>query len=188
MKKLGQLFWVFFKIGAFTFGGGWAMVGLIQQEVVERMKWLTKEEFLDIIAIIQSFPGAIAINLASYIGRLMEGTKGSMIAVAGASLPSLIVIVLIAMFYTEFSHQTWWLKFVSGLLPVILALIIKSGVDIGKKTVKNKLDFSIFAISLLLIILGLHPLIVLFTGGVLGFFRQRYIAQQMKQKFKKNEV
>ena len=187
MKNLFQLFWSFFKIGAVTFGGGWAMVSMIQEEIVERRKWLANDEFLDIVAVCQSFPGAIAINLASYIGRVKNGTRGSVAAVTGASLPSLLIILLIAIFYQEFSAQTWWAKFVSGLLPVIVALIIKSSIDIGKKTIRNKLDLSIFLVALALILVGVHPLIVIVCGGILGFFRQRHIAQKMQQQLPKNE-
>lgn len=174
MKKLLHLFWVFFKIGMFTFGGGYAMVSLIEEQVVERNQWLSKEEFIDMIAIVQSFPGAIAINLANYIGRQLYGTPGAIFAVAGATIPSLLIILLIAVFYVQFSAQQWWLKFVNGLLPVILALIIKSGLGIYQKTIKNKLSFIIFVIAFGGMIMGIHPLLIMIAGGIFGLLKNLY--------------
>lgn len=174
MKKLLYLFWIFFKIGMFTFGGGYAMVSLIEEQVVERNQWLSKEEFIDIIAIVQSFPGAIAINLANYIGRQLYGTLGAVFAMAGATIPSLLIILLIAIFYAQFSAQQWWFKFVNGLLPVILALIIKSGLGIYRKTVKSKLAFIIFSLSFGGMIIGIHPLLILIAGGIFGLLKNIY--------------
>lgn len=178
MKKLIQLFWIFFKIGAFTFGGGWAMVSLIEDQVVTRQRWMTKEEFIDVLAIIQSFPGAIAVNLANFVGRSQAGLPGVLCAVGGTVLPSLIVILLIAIFYAQFSAQTWWLKFVNGLFPVILALIIKSGLGMYKKAVKGYLDIGVFISALVLIIIGVHPLFIICAGGVLGYTRQRLLQRR----------
>lgn len=178
MKKLFQLFWIFFKIGAFTFGGGWAMVSLIEDQVVSRQKWMTKEEFIDVLAIIQSFPGAIAINLANFVGRHQAGTMGVIFAVLGTTLPSLIIILLIAIFYVQFSAQTWWLEFVNGLFPVILALIIKAGLGMYKKAVKDRLDLGIFISAFILIILGIHPLFIICAGGVIGYTRQKLLQRR----------
>ncbi|SUY54661.1 chromate transport protein [Clostridium tetani] len=98
MKKLLTMFWSFFKIGAFTFGGGYAMVPLIEVEVVDKKKWIDKEEFLDTLVIAQSFPGALAVNTSIFIGYRIGGAVGAIMALLGTVLPSFFIIIFIASF------------------------------------------------------------------------------------------
>ena len=102
MSKTKELFWTFFKIGAFTFGGGYAMVALLQNEFVEEKKWVTKEEFLDMVAIAESTPGPVAVNSATYIGYKIEGTAGAAASTVAVCLPSFAVIYLISLFFDQF--------------------------------------------------------------------------------------
>ncbi len=95
-----QLFSTFFKIGSFTFGGGWAMISIIQREVVEKRHWIKQEEFLDLLAIAQSMPGILAVNISTVIGDRLKGVKGSLAAALGTILPSFIIILMIAIFLT----------------------------------------------------------------------------------------
>lgn len=95
-----QLFSTFFKIGSFTFGGGWAMISIIQREVVEKCHWIKQEEFLDLLAIAQSMPGILAVNISTIIGDRLKGVKGSLAAALGTILPSFIIILMIAIFLT----------------------------------------------------------------------------------------
>ena len=133
---LVTLFKVFFKIGAFTLGGGYAMIPIIEAEVVKKHSWLTKVEFLDLIAIAQSCPGAFAINIATSIGYKLKGQKGALYATLGSALPSFIIILLIAMIFRHFmdialiavptfnlaraAHITWG----NAWVPVVCALLI----------------------------------------------------------------
>ena len=98
MEKLLKMFFSFFKIGAFTFGGGYAMIPLIEEEVVNKNKWIEKEEFMDMLVISQSFPGALAINCSTFIGYKLGGMIGGIIAILGVTLPSFIIILFVATF------------------------------------------------------------------------------------------
>ena len=104
---MSNIYWdsfrTFFKIGAVTFGGGYAMIPIIETEVVEKHKWVNKEELLDLIAIAQSTPGVFAVNISTFIGYKLRGTKGAICATAGSALPSFIIILLIAMFFHQYS-------------------------------------------------------------------------------------
>lgn len=95
-----KLFATFFKIGAFTFGGGWAMISIIEKEIVTRNHWIGRDEFLDLLAIAQSLPGILAVNISVAIGDRMRGTRGSLAAAAGTILPSFLIILFIAIFLT----------------------------------------------------------------------------------------
>ena len=105
MRFYLQLFWVFFKIGAFTFGGGYAMIPLIQREVVNKRKWLEEGEFMDMLAIAQSVPGPISLNTAVFVGNKLKKKRGSLVTSLGIILPSFIVILLIALVFTEFKEN-----------------------------------------------------------------------------------
>ena len=188
MEKMFQLFWTFCKIGTLTFGGGWALISIIEQEIVQQKKWLQKDEFFESLAFCQSLPGSLVINMASYVGRLTNGTIGSLVGVLGASLPALVTLLLISIFYRQFSSQTWWLKFVSGLLSVILALIIKSGLDLAKQVIHNQVDLIVLAVGLILIFSGVHPLLIIVMGGVWGIGHSFLTNKKKQQMLLNNEV
>ncbi|WP_443110693.1 chromate transporter [Caloramator sp. mosi_1] len=120
---LFELFMSFAKIGAFTLGGGYAMVPLIQEEVVDKKKWIDKEEFLDILAVSQSTPGALAVNMSVYIGYRLRGVLGSIFAALGCVLPSFLSILFIAAFLTNFLDYKYVKKFFQGAGPAVAALI-----------------------------------------------------------------
>jgi len=102
MKKLLKLFWIFFKIGAFTFGGGYAMIPLIEREMVEKQKWLSDDEIIDMFAVAESIPGAIAINTSTFIGYKVAGYWGAIVAMFGVALPSFLIITIIAAVFSQF--------------------------------------------------------------------------------------
>ena len=123
---LSKLFFIFAKIGAFTFGGGWAMISLIEREMVDKQKWLERSEFLDLLAVAQTLPGLLAVNIAVVVGDKLRGLKGALVAAAGTILPSFIIILLIAMFLTPeliITNPTLAAIF-KGIRPVVVALII----------------------------------------------------------------
>jgi chromate transporter len=130
--KMWKLFWSFFKIGAFTIGGGYAMLPLIQEEVISKRQWLQPEEFLDGIALSQSLPGPIAVNIAVFTGYRLYGFWGSVIAVLGVTIPSFVSILLIAMFLFQYSHSPLWERIFKGIRPAVVALIAVSLINIGK--------------------------------------------------------
>lgn len=123
MVSYFQLFLSFFKIGAFTFGGGYAMIPLIQREVVYRKKWLQETEFIDMLALAQSVPGPISLNTAVFVGNKMRGIRGSLFSSLGIILPSFIIILLIALVFTEFKSNPGVERVFKGIRPAVVALI-----------------------------------------------------------------
>ena len=121
-----RLFITFFKIGAFTFGGGWVMIGMIEREIVDRHRWIGREEFLDLLAVAQSLPGILAVNIAVSIGDNLRGVKGSVAAALGVILPSFILILVIAIFLTPEAIMTnaTLSSIFKGIRPAVVALII----------------------------------------------------------------
>lgn len=123
-QSMVKLFFTFFKVGLFTFGGGWAMIPLIEKEVVDKQGLLDKEEFLDAVVVGQSMPGVMAVNVAILVGNKMYGFKGSLVATLGAVLPSFTIILLIAMFFSKFYEIPTIKAIFKGIRPAVVALII----------------------------------------------------------------
>ena len=121
-----QLFYTFFKIGLFTFGGGWAMIAIMQREIVERHGWMNVEEFTDQLALAQSMPGILAVNISTVIGHRLRGLKGSVTAALGTIIPSFVIILAIAMFLTPASikNNEVLSRIFKGIRPAVVALII----------------------------------------------------------------
>ena len=149
-KKLFQVFLSFFKIGAFTFGGGYAMIPLIQTEAVEKHKWVTDEDILNIIAIAESTPGPIAINSATFVGYRAAGYLGSACATVGVVLPSFVVILLIANVLREFQQLTVVQYAFQGIRAGVLALLCKSLWTMYKKAPKGWAPYAIMAAAFIL--------------------------------------
>lgn len=126
MNSLLTLFFVYFKIGLFTIGGGYAMIPLIQQEIVNTYHWITLEEFTDFIAIAESTPGPFAVNTATFVGMTHGGLLGAVVAVLGCILPSFIIILIIAKWMQNFSDNKFVKAALYGMMPVVLALILSA--------------------------------------------------------------
>ena len=124
MKKTLQLFLTFFKIGAFTLGGGYAMLTLVEKAVVDQKKWIPNDEFWDIIAVVQSLPGVFAVNTALYVGHRVAGTKGAFAAMLGAIIPSITIILLLATVFHEYREQPVVERIFKGIRPCVVALIL----------------------------------------------------------------
>lgn len=162
-----KLFLTFFKIGAFTFGGGYAMLPLIQVEVVDKNKWLGNEEFLDTIAIAQSSPGAIAINSAIFIGYKLRGIIGALTCMLGVILPSFIIILIISMFLFKYRNNKIVSKIFLGVRPAVVALIISAAYKLTKASKIKKKALIISLITLLLVVfVNISPIIVILIGGL----------------------
>ena len=122
MKKT-ELFTTFFRIGLFTIGGGYAMIPLIEAEVVEKHKWIDRKLFLDLIAVAQTCPGVFAINIAIFIGYRLQGIRGAVCTAMGTAMPSLLIILAIAMFFQNFQHIPWVAAMFAGIRPAVVALM-----------------------------------------------------------------
>ncbi len=170
MKNLIKMFFIFFRIGAFTFGGGYAMIPLIEDEMVHKQKWIKEEEFLDIIALSQSIPGVLAVNCSTYVGYRLYGFKGAVIACLGAVLPSFFIILIIAKYLITSIDKTIMDKVFNGIRPAVVAIIIVAVFKL-KKGVKQSAFNYIFALVVFIAIsfLNVHPIFVIILSGVLGY-------------------
>ncbi|MDN5302415.1 MAG: chromate transporter [Thermoanaerobacteraceae bacterium] len=178
-KELLLMFWAFFKIGAFTLGGGFAMIPLMKTEMVDRQKWIKEEEFLDIIAVTQSAPGAVAINSSIYIGYKLSGFLGSVIATLGTVLPSFLIILFVALFYSNIKSNLYVKKAFYGIYPAIVVLILAAAVNLWKAAFKDKTGIAIAVLSLAaLIVFDVHPILVILLSGLVGMFLKKDTAKQ----------
>lgn len=169
MEILLQLFITFFKIGAFSFGGGYAMLPLIEKEVIQVHNWLTSTEFIDILAIAEMTPGPIAVNSATFLGFKVAGVLGSAVATIGVILPSFIVMSIIFHFISRFKNSPYVDWVFRGIRPVVLGLIASAGVTVGISTF---IDIkSIIIASLLFYIVTFkkfNPILAIVLAGGLG--------------------
>ena len=124
MKIAWQLFSTFFKIGAFTLGGGYAMLSMVEKAVVDQKKWIASDEFWDLIAIVQSLPGVFAVNTALYVGHKIAGKRGAVAAMLGAIIPSIVIILLLSTVFREYRDQPVVERIFKGIRPCVVALIL----------------------------------------------------------------
>ena len=170
-----QLFLTFCKIGAFTFGGGWAMISIIQREVVERHRWLELEEFLDLLAVAQSMPGILAVNISVVVGDRLKGIKGSVCAAIGTILPSFLMILAIAIFLTPetIKNNAVVSRIFKGIRPAVVALIIAPVLTTAKaaginwKTVIIPVTVALLIYSKIPVIS--NPIIFIVFGAIGGY-------------------
>jgi len=175
-RILLSLFAVFLRIGAFTWGGGYAMLPLIRNEVVEKRKWITSSDFIDGIAVSQSVPGAIALNIAAFVGNRISGNSGAIVAVIGSALPSFISIVVISIFFLRFRELSMVQGFFRGATPAIVALLVGAIVDIGRDALKGYKEIIIATgLLLLLLCLHMHPVLAIVIAAILGLFVRRQL-------------
>lgn len=168
-KSVWELFIVFFKIGAFTFGGGYAMIPLIRNEVVDKKQWLEDEEFMDMLALAQSMPGPISLNTAIFVGRKRMGFKGSLITGAGIILPSFIIILFIAMIFTQFKDNPLIQRIFKGIRPAVVALIAAPLLGLGKSAgVKLTNMWIPISVALLVWLLKVSPIYIILAAILLG--------------------
>lgn len=147
-NRLLQLFLSFLKIGAFTFGGGYAMIGIIENEVVSEKKWISHDDMMDITVVAESTPGPLAINTATFVGYRVGGLFGSLLATAGIVIPSLVIICAIALFLENFLSITWVASAFRGIKVAVAFLIFGAGWKMVRKMKKNVLSFVIFFLAL----------------------------------------
>lgn len=170
MKELFDLFWTFCKIGALTFGGGYAMLPLIQREIVENKKWSTEKEILDYYAVGQCTPGVIAVNTATFIGYKLRGIIGGIVATLGVILPSIVIILIIATFLQNFADLAIVQSAFAGIRVAVVALIITTVVKLIKSSIKDYLGVIIAIIAFVIsAFIGLSPVYVVIAAALTGF-------------------
>ncbi len=163
-------FSTFFRIGAFTIGGGYAMIPLIESEVVERHKWVKREEFLDIIAIAQSCPGVFAINMSVFIGYRLRKLPGALCAALGTALPSFVIILLIAMFFANFQNNPVVESIFKGIRPAVVALIAAPTFSLAKSAHITLVNCWIPIVSAIAIwLMGVNPIVIILIAALGGF-------------------
>ena len=167
--SLWEIFLVFAKIGAFTIGGGYAMIPLIQAEM-SRRGWIADEDLPDIVALSQSAPGVMAVNISIFAGHKLRGVKGSIAATLGSILPSFLIILAIAMFFTVFKDNPWVERAFKGIRPVVISLIAVPMVKMAQKSCKNVWHWALAIVSLVLVsFLNVSPIYIILCVLVLGF-------------------
>ena len=167
MKTLLQLFWAFFKIGACTFGSGYAMIPMIEKEVVDRRKWFDKDDFYDQSALASSAPGPFALNTAVFVGYKMKGWWGSLAAVLGAVIPSFVIILVIAIYLTEFSDNRYVEAAFKGIRPAVIALIAVPFINMLKKLPWYFMVLGC-AVAAVICYLGVSPIWFILVGAATG--------------------
>lgn len=171
MQEIWLLFWTFAKIGCFTFGGGYAMLSLIQKEIVEKYHWATNEEVLDYYAIGQCTPGVIAVNTATFIGYKQKGVAGAAAATFGVVLPSIIIISIVAMFVENFLQYEMARHFFNGIRVVVAVLIVNATLTMGKKAIVDKICIGIALVSAVLsFFFSASPILLVVAAACVGLF------------------
>ncbi len=169
MNQYLDLFLTFAKVGVMTFGGGYAMLPILQREVVERKGWVTEEELMDYFAIGQCTPGIIAVNTATFIGQKLKGVAGGILATLGVVFPSLVIISLLAGVIEAFSHITWVQHAFGGIRICVCVLILNAVVKLLKKAVVDKVTLAIFAVVMLgAYFTSVSPVVFVLIAAVIG--------------------
>ena len=174
--KYISLFKTFMKIGIVTFGGGYAMIPIIEQEVVAKHQWMTRDEFVDAIAVTQTCPGALAINMSSMIGYKLAKVPGAIVCTLGASLPSFLIILAIAMFFHQFENNKVVAAIFAGIRPAVVALIAVPTFSLAKSAHISLVNCWIPILSALLIwLMGVNPIWVIIAAAVGGYIYGQFI-------------
>ena len=172
MKKLFELFWVFAKIGVSTFGGGYAMLPILERELAEKKKWVTTEEIADYYAIGQCTPGVISVNTATFIGYKQKGILGGIVATLGIIFPSILIISIIASFIESYKNLDFIQIAFNGIKICVGALIVSAVFKLWKSSVKDKTTLLIFAIAFIIsLIFDLSPIVLLVFAGLIGWLK-----------------
>ena len=165
-----QIFLTFAKIGSFTIGGGFAMVQMMEKEVVDKKHWLSHEDFMDTLVVAQSTPGLFAIDMPSHLGLMLKGVGGGIVGALATALPSIVAILLIAMFFQTFKDNIYVEKIFMGVRPCVVALILAPCFSMAKKAKLNKYNWWIPIVAAVLIwVFGVSPIWCILAAGIGGF-------------------
>lgn len=186
MKLYWQLFYTFAKIGGFTFGGGLAMLPMLQKELVEKYKWVTEDELMDYYAIGQCTPGIIAVNTATFVGYKMKGILGGIIATLGMIAPSIVIITAIAAFLHSFQDIVYVQYAFAGIRAAVVALILNTVIKLGKKSLVDVAAIIMFvAVTALSLLTNVSPAVFVIAAGVCGIILKGGKEGRAKAKNKK---
>ena len=171
-----EAFKTFFKIGAFTLGGGYAMISIIQNEVVVKKKWIPEDQFVDLIAVAQSCPGVLAANISVFVGYKMRKTLGALVTCLGAILPSFLIILCIALFFHQFMDIPWVAAMFRGIRPAVVALIAVPTFTLAKSAKISLANCWIPIVTAIAIwLLGVNPVYAILAAGLGGFLYGKFI-------------
>ena len=179
MRELGSIFWSFLKIGAFTFGGGYAMIPIIQHEVINRRKWLSEREFSDLLTLAQAAPGPISLNTAVFVGYKQRNYLGALAAILGVVVPSFVIILLVAMFFANIRNNHWVDAAFRGMRPAVVALIVAPIVGLARG-----MRWWMVAVALATAVVvwhfGVSPIWFLIGGAVVGVLWAAHRGRRVK--------
>ena len=187
LKSCWILFKVFFKIGLFTFGGGYAMLPIIQKEIIEKHKWISEEDMLDIVAIAESTPGPISINAATFVGYKTAGVLGAIFATVGLAIPSLVIIYLISFAYKVFIDNEWVAKAFKGIMGAVTVLILNAGIKLSKPLRKDSnkvfnIVMILIAVILSLVLVEVSSIYLILGGAIIGILYFILVLPLFKKK------
>ena len=169
MNKLLELFFVFFKIGTFTIGGGYAMVPLIEKEVVDKKEWINRKDFLEMLALAQSAPGPIAVDVAVFVGYKVAGVPGSIVSVLGAIFTAFAILIVIAMYFGGMKDSPIVERIFKGIRPAVVALIAAPVLRLGKSAKINKRTIIIPILTVVFVaFLNVNPIFIVLVSALIG--------------------
>jgi len=182
IKKLWEIFIIFFKIGAFTFGGGYAMISIIHNEIVQSRKWIDDDEMLDIIAISEATPGVISINTATFVGYKVAGFWGSFFATLGTVIPSVIIIVLVTLFFIPYMSNRWIQYAFEGIRAGVIVLIFNAAIKLNKVNKKCAFNFILTGLAFLIAsFTSLNVIYILLGGLAVGIIYNLFINKSLME-------
>ena len=162
-------FYLFFKIGLFTFGGGFSIIAQIQQELVDKRNWLTQEEILDMVSVARSLPGIMVINLAVLIGYRLKKVAGAIVCAVALSIPSIIVLSTVTVFYNQFSHNVYIQRAIVGVRASVVPIIISAAISLKESALRVKVQYLIAAAGFVLCLFtGINNLLIVLLGALVG--------------------
>ena len=185
-KDLMIMFWTFFKIGLFTFGGGYAMITIIEKEIVQKHRWIEEETLSDMIAVAEATPGPIAVNMATFVGYQKGRALGAFFATLGIVLPSFIIIILVSIFLSFVSGNMWVESAFKGIRAGVVALVIHAGIKMTKQFEKT-----VVTVLVMLLAFGLATFVdvdvvwIILAGGVFGVVYQTVLSKRKSQELEK---
>lgn len=183
MVRLRELFGIFLRIGAFTLGGGYAMLSMVEMQIVTKKKYIPKDEFWNLIAVIQTLPGVFAINTALYVGYKLRGMKGALVAALGAALPSFVAILLISIFFTNFRENEYVERVFKGVRPCVIALIFVPAIRLIKNLKKSwKILWIPFVAAFLILWLKVSPILIIVVACVTAVLLEMYSYKKLNRQ------
>jgi len=169
IRNMLELFISFAKIGIMTFGGGLAMLPMFERELIDKKRWITKETLMDYYAISQCTPGVIAVNVATFVGKKEKGFWGALVATIGVVFPSIVIITILAMFFTNFSSIELVKHAFAGARVGVCVLVLNAVIKLGKSCLKNTVAIVLYiVISIVSIVWGISPIILVWIGASVG--------------------